>query len=121
MVVCHAPSSEVRLGTGARSCIASSEGWVMVQRNLVHQLGAVTEEGSCRQWLGEHISNHVVCANMRDRDSPVLLLLAGVVIGKVDVLRGGAVYWIVRHSNSTLAIAEEINGANEASHIQLSQ
>ena len=61
--------------------------------------------------LGQGISAHVLGADVADVDGAALLLLARVVVGKVDVLRSRALHRVAGHGDAALAVAEEIDRA----------
>ena len=55
----------------------------------------------------------MVLIDAADVDGAALLLLARVVVGKIDVLRGRALYRVVGHGDTAFAVAEKINWAHE--------
>ena len=75
-------------------------------------------EGSGGQRLGSDVGDHILCRNVGDCNCAVLLLFTCIVVSQVDVLGGGAMSRIVGHSNSTLAVGEQVNRPNELKKTQ---
>ena len=64
----------------------------------------------CRQWLGEHVSHHVVGADVRRGDGAGRHLLSDVVVLDVDVFGALVVFRVLAQCDGTLAVRVDGGG-----------